>query len=691
MVQTSRQVIRTACPRNCCDQCSILATVENGRIVSVDGDNTAITQGILCPKAKAFVPWVYHESRLKYPLRRVGERGEGKWEKMSWTEALDLVAEKLLGLKDKYGSDSILYLWGTGGHLALHYGIVPFRFFNLMGGATNMRGSLCANAGHTAVAYTYGESLGHDPEDMVNTKYLLVWGKNHSTTNIHALSFICEAVEKNSAKLVTIDPRLTEIGGKSDWYLQPRPGTDGALALGLMHVIIERRLYDEEFVSNYTVGFEQLSELVKKYTPEYVEQITTILRDDIVRLAVEYATTKPARIEVGMGLQRHTTGGQTFRAIASLAAICGNLGISGGGLGFPTSRFTYPRSHNLALKLDEKNINKTTIPYPKMAECMLSGKPKPIKGLFIWAGNPVNQNPDTNNVIKALKSKDLEFSVVIDPFMTDTVNLMDVVLPGCTFLEQDDVGVSYWHYYIQIMQQVVPPLEGAKTDIEILRELANRMGFGEYFRDDAKEFVRQAINHKPGYSIVEHVTVEKLREGAMHINAPKIVWADRKFPTPSGKVELYCERLMKVGCNPLPDFEEPKESVVRTPELAAKYPLSLISKHSRFSMSSMDYKNPILRKINPRPVVDINPADAAARGIQDGDMVLVENGRGKLTIHARVEHRIKRGAVAIPFGWNLADGTVNVLTADYLSDMGDNACYYTCLVEVTKLAQEADA
>lgn len=685
-----KEVIRTACPRDCFDQCSILATVEDGKMVKVEGDKTPITQGYLCPKGKAYAPWVYHDGRLKHPLKRVGERGEGKWEKISWDEALDLVAQNLQKLKDTYGSDSILYHWGTGTHMALYYGTLPFRFFNLLGGAMNLRGSLCANAGHTAIAYTYGDSLGHDPEDIVNSKYIIVWGKNPTSTNIHIIPFMFEAIEKNGAKLVTIDPRVTEIAGKSDMYLQPRVGTDGALALGLMNVIIDRGLYDAEFVSNATVGFEQLKEMVKQYSPDKVEQITTVAKEDIVKLAIEYASTKPARIEVGMGLQHNTNGGQTFRAISSLVAISGNLGISGGGLGFPNSRFTYPRSHNLSLKMEEKNVHKTTVPVAKVAEAILTGKPKPIKGLFIWAANPVNQNPDTNKVIRAMKSRELEFVTVIDPFMTDTAQLADIVLPGCTSFEQTDVGVSYWSYYMQLQQKVIEPLEGAKGDLEIFRELAKRLGFGEHFSHSAEEFAELAINRKPGHSIVEHVTIDELKKGPVRIKAPKVVWSDRKFPTPSGKVDLYCERLHQTGANPVPDYEEPVESPVRTPELAKKYPLSMISRHSRFSMHSMDYRNPVLQKVNPKPLLDIHPMDAQERGIKNGDQVLVKNDRGKVMLNANVTRGIKSGVVSMTQGWSLAEGCSNFLTPDYLTDIGENASYFTCLVQVEKLSEEEE-
>jgi len=687
----NKRVVRTACPRDCFDSCSILVTVEKGKMVKIEGDAASpITQGHLCPKGEAYIPWVYHPERLTHPLKRVGERGEGKWEKISWDDALDLVADRLRGLKDKYGSDSILYHWGTGTHFSLYYGTLPFRFFNLMGGATNLRGSLCANAGHAAIAYTYGESLGHDPEDIVNSQYVVVWGKNVTATNMHIVPFIFEAIEKKGAKLVTIDTRFSEIAAKSDIYLQPRVGTDGALALGMMNVIIGEKLHDSEFVKNHTVGFDQLKELVREYPPERVETITTVPKESIIRLAREYATMKPARIEVGMGLQHNTNGGQTFRAIAALVAISGNLGISGGGLGYPTSRFTYPRAHNLEMKLSRLDERKSTVPIVKAAEAILTGKPKPMKGIFIWAANPVAQNPDTNKVIEAFKSKNLEFSVIIDPFMTDTAQLTDVVLPGCTSFEQTDIGIAYGHYYMQLQQKVIEPLEGSKTDIEIFRELSKRLGFEEYFSKSAEEFAELAINRTPDKSIVDHVTVQKLKEGPVRAKLPKVVWSDRKFPTPSGKVELLCERLSDIGVNPLPVYEEPAESPLRTPELAKKYPLSLISRRSRFSINSMDYKNPLMRKMNPKPLLDIHPQDARERGITHGDRVIVENERGKVILEAKVTGAIKPGVVSMTQGWSLSEGCSNFLTADYLTDIGENASFHTCLVQVTKVKESDD-
>ncbi len=684
-----KKVIRTACPRDCFDSCSILATVENGCLTEVAGDpQSPITKGHLCPKGEAYVSWVLHPGRLTSPLRRKGRRGDGQWEELGWGEALDYVADRLKKLKDAHGSDSILYHWGTGTHFGMFYYMVPFRFFNLMGGATNLRGSLCANAGHEAVKYTYGESFGYDPHDVLRSKYIIVWGRNVTSTNIHTTPLIFKAMEANNAKLVTIDPRRTEIANKSHRCLQPRVGTDGALALGFMNVLIEKDLYDHDFVSNHTHGFDALKDLVSRYSPAVVEGITGISRDVITEVACEYALTKPANIKVGMGLQHNTNGGQTFRAVSSLVALSGNLGRAGGGLDYPNSRFTYPRSYNVEMRMPEKNINKSTIPVVKAGH-HLEQKNTPLKGLFIWAANPVTQNPDSNKFIRAMLNPDLEFSVVMDPFMTDTAKLADVILPAATSFEQNDVGISYGHPYMQIQQKTMEPLPGSRGDYWIFRQLALRLGFGEAFPEDDMEMVKAIINREKDHSIAEHITVEGLREQPMRVKYPDVSWVDKTFKTPSGKVEFYCDRLKELGCNPLPDYEEPLESHIRTPDLAQKYPLSFITAHSAFSMHSMDYKNPLMHKFCPEPVLHLNADDAKVRNIEDGDWVRIYNDRGSIKALVHISRKVGAGTTSFDQGRAVNDGCANFLTADYLTDFGENAAYFTCLVQVEKFTAGA--
>ena len=510
------------------------------------------------------------------------------------------------------------------------------------------------------------------------------WGKDIAACNMHFLPLISRAIEENGAKLISVNPLATEMALKADLFIQPYPGTDGALALGMMNVIIHHGAHDIEFIDRYTVGFEKLKDRVKDYPLEKVERITGVPARKIEEFALTYAKNKPSSIWLGMGLQHHTNGAHIFHAIACLAAITGNVGISGGGIN-PTNRLGSDSVVESSLKLESMNKPKKTIPIVQFAECILSQKPHPIKAVFVWAANPVTQNPDTNKTIRALKSKELDFIVVIDPFMTDTAKFADIILPGCSFLEQIDVGPSYWHFYVQMQQKVIEPLPGTKTDFEIFRELAKRLGIEKYFDKTEEEYAFESI--KKGIPATDGITLEKLRNGPFRFNLPNVMFEDKKFPTPSGKIELFSERKASMGFDPLPIYLEPEEGPAKTPALYKKYPLRFISYHSKFSMHSMDYKNPLIREIHPEPTLEIHPADAKKRGLKRGDLVIVHNDRGSVKIKVNVSRRVKEGVVAMEQGWSPEKGCANMLTADRLTDLGYSPTYFTCLVDVKRMEQ----
>ncbi len=682
------KVVRTSCPRDCGDSCAILAYVKDGKLVRLTGDpEHPITKGQVCAKMEAFHQWVYHPDRLKSPLKRVGERGENKWAEITWEEALDLTARNIRETIEKHGPEAIFYLWGTGTHANLYYRMLPHRFFNALGGATNIIGTLCIVAGHKGVEFAFGQSAAHDPEDIINAKTIVEWGKDIGACNMHFMPLISRAVNENGAELVSVNPRLTELGAKAHLVIRPYPGTDGALALGMMNVIIEERLYDAEFVSRYTVGFDRLTERVREYPLEKVARITGVPASRIREFATKYAVHKPSSILLGMGLQHHTNGAHMFHAIACLAAITGNVGIPGGGIN-PTNRLGSDSVNDFSLRLDGMNKHKKTIPIVRFAESILTQKPHPVKLLFVWASNPVAQNPDTNKTIRAFKSGNLDFIVVIDPFMTDTAKYADLVLPGCSYLEQTDVGPSYWHFYMQMQQKVIDPLPGVKTDFEIFRELATRLGIGEYFNKSEEEYAIMSI--KKGVPATEGISLEKLKSGRFRLGLPEVTYSDRKFPTPSGKVELYSEKKKSLGFDPLPIHLELEEGPDKTPELFKKYPLNFISYHSKMSMHSMDYKTPLIREIQPEPLLEINPVDAVARSIQNGDAVMVHNDRGSVKLKAKVSKVVRAGVVAMEQGWSLDKGCANLLTSDRLTDLGYGSTYFTCLVQVSKTGLQTE-
>lgn len=682
MAEEYDRIVKTCCPRDCFDSCGILAYVKDGKVVRLKGDPAhPITKGQLCVKVEPFHLWVHHPDRLKTPLKRIGERGEGKWAEITWDEALDTTAQRLRGIMDKYGPESIFYLWGTGTHSNLYYRMIPYRFFNALGGATNILGTLCIAAGHRGVEFAFGQSAAHNPEDVLNSKTIVEWGKDIAACNMHFVPFINKAIEENGAELISVNPLATELALKANLFIQPYPGTDGALALGMMNVIINHGAHDIEFIDRYTIGFDKLKERVKEYPLDKVERITGVSAHKIEKFALKYARNKPSSVWLGMGLQHHTNGAHIFHTIACLAAITGNVGISGGGVN-PTNRLGSDSVVDFSLRLEGLKKHKKTIPIVQFAECILSQKPHPIKALFIWASNPVTQNPDTNKTVKALKSENLEFIVVIDPFMTDTAKFADIILPGCSYLEQTDVGASYWHFYIQMQQKAIDPLPGSKTDFEIFRELAKRLGIEEYFDKTEEEYAFESI--KKGIPATEGITLEKIKDGPFRFNLPDVMFADKKFPTSSGKIELYSERKANLGFDPMPIYLEPEEGPAKTPELFKRYPLHFISYHSKFSMHSMDYKNPLIREIHPEPTLEIHPRDAEKRGIKSGDLAIVHNDRGSVRIKGKVSKRVKEGVVAMEQGWGPEKGCANMLTADRLTDLGYSPTYFTCLVEVAK-------
>lgn len=697
------EVRRAVCPHDCWDTCGMLVHVEGGRAVKVVGDpHHPTTRGFLCVKVNAYHERVHHPNRVLYPyVRRLpkGRGGRDAFTRVSWDEAIGLIADRWKTLIAAHGPESILPYSYAGTMGALNYNSLDRRFFHYMG-ASRLARTICSAAGSEAIRVTLGERVGYDPEDMVDAKLIVVWGLNVLTSNVHQWPILEEA-RRRGAKLVVIDPYRHETARRADWHLSPRPGTDGALALGLMQVLIAENLYDKACVESHTTGFPQLRERVAEYPPERVAAITGIPADDIRRLAREYAAARPAALRVGYGLQRHTNGGATVRAIACLPALCGHWGVPGGG-------FLLSNGQAAGLKsLEGTELvrgNPRTINMIRLGEALLEADP-PIYSLYVYNSNPANVAPDQNRVIQGLLRGDL-FTVVHEQHFTETCDYADVVLPATTNLEQLDLHTSYWHLYVQLNEPAIPPQGESKPNTEVFRLLARAMGYTEpkLFTSD-EDLIREALDS--GHPHLEGITLEALRAngGIMRLRTPGqkyVPFADGRFPTPSGKVEFYSQQLAAAGLDPLPGYVPPAESPDGSPELYRRYPLHLITPAAHHFLNSSFGNVPSLQKKEGRPTIYLHPDDAAARGIRTGDRVRVFNGRGSVALFAAVGDWSRPGVAISPSIWwneqmtrlsgpeNAGRG-INALTSAAVADYGGGASFHTNLVQVERLGESAAA
>ena len=656
------RIAKTVC-NMCSQRCGIDVYVEHGRITKVTGMQEH-PFNILCVKAQAIPELVHSRERLTNPLKKV----KGEYKEISWDEAFGFIADRLTSIKQKYGSKAVIVHLGTP-FIATQTEKVIRRFVDLYGTPNYTTGSsFCHYARVMGYGLTFGTYVTADYS--ADTKCMVVWGKNPKEALPSEADAIYAMAERGS-KLIVIDPRVTPLAEKADMHAQLRPGTDGALALGLLNVMIEEGLYDKDFVQQWTVGFDKLVEHVKSYRPEVVEKITWVPAELIKSIARMYATSKPAAISAGISLDHCTNGIQAIRAIAALTAISGNLDIPGGN--------TYaPGLQQTDLRYQEKVADDLPIgsDYPLFAKYtreqtvvpaidgILSEKPYPIKALLIGACNPILTWPNTSKVIEAFEKLDL--IVVTDIFMTDTAKRADIVLPGSTFLERQDLRTypSRGMALIVRTERAVEPVGHSMEDWKIWAELGKRMGYGEYFpwkdSDELFEYLLGPTN----------VSLDRLKE-----NPGGVYYSERRFQkylndgfnTPSKKVELYSETMEGFGYDPLPTFHEPAESPVSRSDLVEEYPLILITGARTIAYNHTQYRNlPSLRRLVPEPLIEINPGTAARFGIADGDTVKVESLRGAIQLRAKLTKGIHPGVVSLQHGWSEAN--VNYLTDDQARD-----------------------
>jgi anaerobic selenocysteine-containing dehydrogenase len=678
------EVRRSVCALDCPDCCSLLVNVDNGKGNHLRGDPAhPITRGFLCGKVARYLEREYSPDRLLYPQKRTGAKGEGTFERISWDEALDTIAARLKSISAEYGSEAVLPYSYAGTMGLLNGGGMDRRFFHRLG-ASRLDRTICSSAGGAGLVATLGFKYGTEPEQFRHSKLIIAWGANILATSVHLWPFIVEA-RRNGARFYTIDPVRNRTGRLSDKHFSIFPGSDLALALGLMHVIIGENLCDAEYVSNYTDGFEELKELARKYPPERVEALTGIDRSDVVSLAREYATTRPATIRLNYGTQRSERGGTAVRAIAALPALIGSWREIGGGLQLSTSQAF--RLNKQDLEMPELQSHSALGREARMVNMSELGKAlteldnPPVKALIVYNSNPAAIAPNQNLVLEGMRRKDL-FTVVLEQFQNDTADHADILLPVTTFLEHTDLYLAYGHYYLQLARPALPAPGETKSNVEIFRLLAGRMGFEDpCFRDSEDDMIRTLLNSD--HPFVKGITLDQLdREHSVRLNVspegtPFLPFAQGGFGTPSGKCEFHAETL---------DYQPPTESRLGAAELQSRFPLEMISAKSHDSMNSTFGNQTWTHR--QTSVVFLNRADAAPRGIVSGDRVRMFNDRGSCTLMAEVDGEVRSGVVCAPsVRWNklAPEGrNVNVLTSDRLTDIGGGATFYSCLVEVEK-------
>jgi len=685
--------VRATCPHDCPDTCALLITVEDGVATEVKGDpDHPTTQGVLCTKVSRYAERTYHPERLLHPMKRVGPKGEGKFERISWDEALDTIASRLTAIAARDPQAILPYSYcGTMG--LVQGESMSSRFFNQLG-ASNLDRTICAMAGATGYKYTVGASIGTDLEQFQNAKLILIWGGNPIASNLHFWTRAQEA-KRRGARLIAIDPYRSLTAEKCHQHIALLPGTDAALALGMMHVLIEEHLLDNDYVSSHTLGFDELKERVAEWTPAHTAKICGISSNEVIGLAREYGQAarrgEPVAIRVNYGVQRAAGGGMAVRNIACLPALVGAWRHAAGGVqlstsgSFPANRVALQRPD--LKKVPGRTINMTTIGDDLLRPASPDFGPK-VDAVIVYNANPLAIAPDSSKVMAGFLREDL-FTVVLEHFVTDSADYADILLPATTQLEHVDAHLAYGHLYMMANNAAIAPMGEAKPNTEIFRLLAARMGFTDpCFAESDDELAARAFDTRHPRAV--HFDWESLkRTGWQKLAMPDAPFAEGGFPTPSGKCELYSASMLADGLDPVPAYIAPYESVASNPELAKRFPLAMISPPARNFLNSTFVNVKSLRGAEGEPWLDIHPGDAAARSVNHGDMVRIFNDRGSFVAKARVTEKAREGlVVGLSIWWKklATDGkNVNEVTSQRLTDMGRAPTFYDTLVEVEKV------
>ncbi|MEA1898276.1 MAG: molybdopterin-dependent oxidoreductase [Bacteroidota bacterium] len=679
------KLISTACPRNCYSTCSFKVSVDKGKIINFEPhpDNLATPEG-MCLKGLSYKERVYSKDRILYPMKKCKA---GNFKRISWDSALKQIIEKLEYYRETAGPQSVLFYESSGMSGLLNE--ISLKFWELYGGATTSYGNLCWPAGLEASRLTLGANKHNVPWDLENARLIIMWGKNSVETNIQESIPLEKALEKG-AKLVVIDPRRTPTADKAHLLIQPRPGTDGALALGIAKILIDTGHIDNEFISNHVYGFEEFRNSLSSWSVSKVESITGIPGSYILKLASWIGEIQAMTILPGYGMQRYTNGGQTIRCLLSLQVITGNIGKPGACWHYANlqsyvfDKLLEPLSYYPSLS--DNSPFRRSISKAKLGIDMLAQRDPELKMAWVERGNPLSQNPDTNTIIKAFRK--LEFVVVVDQFMTDTAREANIILPAKTMFEQSDLIGSYWNPYVQLKQKLIEPPGEVKPETEIYRLLAKGLNFSKsiidtHFPDSNDKAIELWLKTK--LQVYPALDYEKLKEGPqLAPNLQEIAFEDLKFDTPSGKIELYSSKAVELWkVDPLPGYLETEENIQKNDKNGFFYFLTPNTKnriHSQFG--NLD----VIRQFDPEPILDIHPEEAQKRNINNGEVVRVFNSRGELKIKVRYQLGLRRRCVFTANGWWMSEGGgANFLSAPRETDMGHGTAFHDNLVKIEKI------
>ena len=680
--------VRGVCPHDCPDTCGMLTDVQDGQAIAIRGDpDNLITRGWLCAKVRPYLDHVYHPGRLMHPLRRTGPKGASRWARITWEDALAEIADRWTQIIAEHGAEAILPYSYSGTLGLVQMTVSSARLWNRLG-ASQLERSICGAAAERAVEATLGARWSQPYSDVQHSKLVILWGHNPAATAPHFLPFLRQA-QRAGCQVVVIDPRRTATARSSDWHLAPRPGTDGVLALGLARLLVDEGSHDEQWLTENTVGWPQLRERLADFPLDRVAAETGLPEEDIRRLAQQYGTVRPGLIKIADGINRNRNGGQNVRSILALPAITGQYGIRGGGLSYSTGGYLTwdkPAVHKVFRMTRSVNMN-------RLGAALLGEiTDPPIQALYVFGANPATSAPNAGKIVEGLKREDL-FTVVHELFMTDTAQLADIILPATTQLEQTDLHKAYGHTLLTYNTAAITPRGECKSNWDVMCLLAEALGCSEpWLRQTPDEVIDEVLTATAHDNpVLQGVTLARLkREGAVRLAVPdESPFAGGSFPTPSGKVELYCAALAEDGADPLPGRFRPREA--ETPADSHFEPalgLDLLTGAAHHFVSSSLASQLGLLKAEGPPFVEIHPTDAASRGIEYGDEVVVENSRGWVRLKAIVTDAVRPGLVVSPKGrWaNLSGGrNVNWTTPDELADLAGQSTFHSTRVWVRKV------
>lgn len=674
----SVKTVRSICPLDCPDTCGLSVQMKEGKIVSVNGDKEhPVTKGVICHKVRKSPDRVHHPDRVLYPLKRVGKKGTLSFKRISWEEAYEEITFQFKDIIKDYGPDSILPYSFYGNMGVINSEGMDRRFFHKLG-ASYLDRTICNSAASVGYRYTMGLPVGIDPEDTVHSKLIIIWGCNLISTNMHQVMYINEA-KKNGAKVVVIDVHRNRTAKLADWFIQLRPGTDTALALGMMNVLIRENLIDKKFIETYTHGFDELSANAMNYPPEKVAKITGVPVQEILKLTRMYGETSPSFIRIGNGLQHHENGGMMIRTISCLPAMTGQWGKLGGGALKGNSSYAAFNKKKLQMPELHPKPETRTVNMNQLGSALLELDP-PIKALFVYNSNPAQVTPDQNKVREGLMRHDL-FTVVHDLFLTDSCYYADIVLPATSHFENLDLYKSYWHLYVGLSEPIMEPMGECKSNFTIFKELAERMGFEDQaFQITEEQMITEALDH-PENPYLNGITIERLKqEKYIKLNLKESEVFPNRIPTPSGKVEFYSEQMKADGYSPVPEYIPVREE--------NEYPLIFVCGPNHQFLNSSYANIPHLQKHEKKPIVSLHPEEARKRGIETGDQVRLFNDLGEISIEAHVTNDVLPGVALTQGVWwdneKKNQRSVNFLTSQNLSDMGGGATFFSAKVEVRR-------